>query len=343
MATINGNSTSAVDKGYTLVEMAVVTAIMSVVALSTISLFRLGAGAFVAGEARSSLSSGSQNVLNHIGQELTQNKRLFQNTPADLNFLNIERLSGTPAASLSSSRLPTIVPNGSISPGVPSAVGNELFFAKADPSQDLTVLDSASVTSTVRIDTDRFKYYFLAQDLIPNHTIGNKAQINFWEWESVSYADYDQIVRMSGGDSTKRSHIVAALVNKGVSYAWSSSAVVNTPASPAFYKLQPSLTADPGHQIRQSSSSTMKFLKVSALGGYRYGVSPNTGSGFTTSKPVPQLTNAGGNFPSGFEIAMAGPTGGRQVFIRLVLVAEGSFKGILALEEVVLSDVQDAW
>jgi hypothetical protein len=90
---------------------------------------------------------------------------------------------------------------------------------------------------------------------------------------------------------------------------------------------------------------------------YRYGISPNTDDVlypdnkekkiFVTKYPVPLLavydpiTSQPANFPSGFEVAVGGPSSQRQVYIRVVVVAQGNFRGIASDEHVLLVTARD--
>jgi len=334
--------TPDVSNGFTLPEVLVTSALFAILIVLITPIFQLVQQSFTSADARSNLKTSSQKAINNMGQTLTECKRLFQNVTSDVNFLNRVQFSGVPFA-LGGSRLPLNIENGTLSPAttnfVTTAVGNSLFFASINQPQDMVVTDSLSNISSIRIDTYHFNYFYLAPDF--TQSIGGQSKINRWEWHSVNFADYNQLMNIT--DGTKQANTAKTLFTSGIQLAWNPS--VST-ATAAFYLLDGSgnITASPSQMIIQATASKMiKILTVTPGGGYRYGVSPNTGGSFTTSKPVPLFGTAGGNFPSGLEVVTVGPNGTRQVLIRLVLVAEGSFKGDIAHEQLVVTNIRDLW
>lgn len=81
-------------------------------------------------------------------------------------------------------------------------------------------------------------------------------------------------------------------------------------------------------------------------GGYHYGVSPNTGGSYNLLYPVPAFATATTSpnvFPNGFETMIVGASSTREVFVRLVLAAQGSFKGTVSNQQVVMATVRDLY
>jgi prepilin-type N-terminal cleavage/methylation domain-containing protein len=321
--------------GMTLVEVMMTLAILSIIVVALVPLIQTSTRALTEFEARSSLDAESQKAMNRMTQVLTESKRIFQNTAGDAGFLAAVQLSSGAPAAMTGSELPTIEATGSVSPSstssfVADSVGNSLFFASLDLPQDLTVDDASSSTQSVRIDAYHFNYYYLAQD--DGAQIGGQDRISIWEWRSVSYADYGEIAAVS--DSTERGNVVAALKTAGFDYAWDSSTGT---ASAAFYALgsDGSLTLDSSPTILQKSArSLIRIVTGITWGDYRYGVSPNTSAAFETNNPVPEFAAASGSFPSGLEILVVGPDSSRQILLRLVMAAEGSFRGVVTQEQI---------
>jgi len=115
----------------------------------------------------------------------------------------------------------------------------------------------------------------------------------------------------------------------------------------AFYTLDNtgSLIGDATHQIPEDASGRMIAPITGILQGYRYSVSYNTETGFILNGDVtiPTFAIASGNYPSGFEVVAIGPSSARQVFMQLVLAAEGSFKGTLPHRQTLLTSFRDIW
>lgn len=326
-----------------MVELLITSAIMAILVLAVVPVFTVTQRGITSSEAHSSLKNGAQKAVNQVQHDLLESKRIFENTANDTAFLARVQLSGAPAA-LAGSKLPVMEENGSLSPGTTvffsTSVGNSLFFASVDTPLDLAVADSLGATSTVRIDRYHFHYYYLAQDT-EGGAISDKVKRQLWHWESVPYADHEQLANIA--DGVKRSSAAAGLYGNNVLYAWNASA---TSANAAFYDLSSggNITANAGHNIpKQSAERIMDFKTGLTAGGYRYSVCPNTGGTFNPPHAVPVFGTSSGDFPSGFEIVAVGPNSARQVFVRLVMVAQGSFKGFVSHEQVVLATARDIW
>jgi prepilin-type N-terminal cleavage/methylation domain-containing protein len=327
-------------QGVTLIEMMISASILGIVILAAVSLFRVTQSAFPSIEAHGALKGAGEKVMARLSRRLTECKRLFQNTSNDATYLSKVQL-GSAGPVLSGSALPVIQTNGILAPGTTdfsaSAVGNSLFFASIEEPNDLSVTDSTGVISLIRIDTYRFNYYFLASR---NESLGGKMRLTLLHGQSGSYADYTQLTSIS--DTTKRTNALIALHGCGVHTAWDTA---QSTATTAFYQiaLDGNLSLQTTHQIALGVEDMAEVVSGITMGGYRCGVSPNTGSGFESSVAVPVLATANGHFPGGFEVAVVGPTGNRQIFVRLVLVAAGSFRGLLAETYSEVFTARDLW
>jgi hypothetical protein len=298
-------------------------------------------------EARTGIKTGTQTAVNKIALNLTATKRLFQNTASDNAFLAL--VTPNPAA-IAGSVLPAINDGASMSPSsstfVASAVGNSLFFVSLDTGPFVTnpqIADSIASLHTIRIDSYHFNYYYLAQNASP--IVGGGGQLMLQEWHSFSVADYNQVAAWT--NATLQSNLVKALYNAGFRYAWDSS---QSATASAFYSLgsggaltlaaAPALTANVTNA--SLASGAMIKLTTGILGsGYRYGVSPNTSGSFSLPYAVPQFGTASGQFPSGFEIVAVGSSSARQILIRLVVAAQGAFKGNIANQQITVASARD--
>ena len=334
--------------GYTLAEVAVAAAIMAIVMPVLAMLFTSTNTSFTGFEASNSLKINNQNTVNRMYLRLGRNKRLFQNTAADTPFLSSVGLSGSPSV-MSGSKLPVIEIDGSVSPGTadfhPGSFGNSLFLAYNDKALELSeISDSASSTTTVRVDTYKFSYYYLTPDGSPE--ILGRQTYKVVEWESVPYADCDQLNNIA--NSTKRYSTVSALLNQSVNFCWSPSANSTTVAFSSFTRTSPdtgAITSSPLHTIQKHDSVILTKLTTGIMGsGYMYGISPNAAAGDGSfKKTVPAYATASGQFPAGLEIGVTGSSSGRQVLIRSVMIAKGSVMKMMADEEVAVCSARDIW
>ena len=328
-------------RGFTLTEMMVASVILSILVLAVMPVLRLSQQGFSSMEARNDMKSEGEAAMNKVGHKLTECKRLFENTAADNAFL--AKATFATAAVMSGSHLAAIEETGSISPStgtfVASSVGNELFFASVVPAADVTALDSGGVSRSVRIDLYVFNAYYLALD--QSKKVAGQTRRVLRDWHSAPYADYNQVTALT--DATLKNNVAKALVNsKGISYCFNPSTGVATAAFYSINGASGALTLQAAHTIAQSSSSEMiKFNTGLTLGGFRYGVAPDVTA--NVSHPVPEFGTASGNFPSGFEIVAVGPNSARQVFVRMVMAAEGTFPGTMTSEQVLLTTVRDLW
>jgi prepilin-type N-terminal cleavage/methylation domain-containing protein len=328
-------------RGVTLTELMVAIAIMGIISAGLASMFAAIQRNYSSEDARNGIKTAAETSINKIALNLTATKRVFQNTAADNSFLALASVS--PSA-LAGSVLPGINDGASMSPSsstfVASAVGNSLFFASLDLPfiTSPVIADSSASTHTIRIDSYHFNYYYLSQSTAM--IVGGSNQIMLREWHSFSVADYPQIAAWT--DGILLSNLVKALYASGYRYAWDSS---QTATSSAFYSLSSggalaALASAPS--LTQNSAGAMISPLTGILGaGYRYGVSPNTSASFNTPYAVPEFGTASGSFPSGFEVVVVGSSSARQVLMRLVVVAQGAFKGYIANQQVTVATARD--
>ncbi|HRY29210.1 MAG TPA: prepilin-type N-terminal cleavage/methylation domain-containing protein [Elusimicrobiota bacterium] len=331
-------------RGFTFVEVLITATLIAILVMAVIPLFNVTQQGYTSLEVNTVLSSGGQGALNKIQHRIVENKRLFGNTTADAAFLSRVQLGGAPAA-LTGSHMPLIVSTASISPSTSTFsagnVGNCLFFASLGPVKDLdSITTSAGTTCTVRVDIYNFHYYYVAIDTAAPQVIAGKTKRALWEWHSVDFADYQQLNNIA--DATKKLNVVKALNTANVLYAWDTS---QTAVTSAFYTLSSAgaIAAASSQNIPKSSAKNMiVLLRGTTTGGFRYGISPNT-DGLSTSDVVPRFATASGEYPGGFEVMIVGANSARQIFIRLVQMAQGSFKGYITREQIVLSTTRDLW
>ena len=304
--------------GFTLIEMMVAMAIFSIIALalSTFIVDSQKVNFQIAAETDVSLMS--QQALDDMRWRLNQSRSILDGKSGYLDLLD---LAAAPPVE-GKLQLPIIEPTGSLTPRASdkdpqfnqASVGNALLFVEAmPPFRD---------PKTGRlVDTYRFVLYYVAEGLrhekfgpLPNY-------VELMRFESVLYADFAQV------DSLPKEiapDVIAALQHSGIDYTWEATA----PAIAAFSRLahgEIQIPPEPKHKIlaaRVESAVPGLGRVQTAAGSIAYSVAINTPGDLPIHTVVPKFAKIASGFPNGFEVEIAGPSHGRKVLARLVLVAE---------------------
>jgi prepilin-type N-terminal cleavage/methylation domain-containing protein len=328
--------------GFTLIEILIVITIFALIVPILGMVINSFTGSLTGFEADQSIKRANQLLIDDIFANISQSKRLFQNTSNDVNYASRLTMSGCPAV-LVNSHLPLIISTGTLSPNNPdftaSSAGNCLFFSSGKATRVLTdILNASSVSHTVRIDRYVFYVYYLSDQYQKKFKTG--PSYNVYRWVSVSYADYAQL--MSITDTTMRKNTVKALYALGLHYAWDAS---QTSVSSAFYSLanDGTINSVSDHMIIRDAAESKFMLNILA-DGYGYGIAPNSTLWSRSPRKVPQYATANSNFPGGFEIMIIGPAGGRKVLIHTVVAAEGALaQKAVAHELTIVASTKDLW
>jgi len=325
-----------------MVELMMATVVIGIVTPIVVMLLAQSMKGFTAYEATMQLRKTNQVSLNRIYLRLGSCKRIFQNSSTDNVFLSRADLSGAPAE-LTGSVLPTIQATGSLAVGTtdftPADVGNCLFFANNDSMPTLL-----SGTSTVKVDVYRFNFYYL--------TTANPKPIQaaetykLVEWQSIQFADYDQVMAVPTLNNRQK-NMIKALYAMGIQYSFDSNQM---DATQAFWQFD----ASGGISSSGMGSFTIPMSRYKLLtniitgiiiGGYNYGVSSNSSLWTKPACPktIPLYGVASGKFPGGFEVAIAGSSSGRSVLMRSVLVAQGTMQGVVADDMQNVTMARDVW
>jgi len=205
--------------GTTLLEVMIVIAIFSIVAVGVFEIVQNMTVANLHMSAQNELTDWGDSALNAIKDDVLQSRLVYENDAIGNNYLS--RCAFPPAAlPLSGSRLPVIDELSTFVPDVAGAekTGNIILFVRCLPPQDMTITGSAPVLRR-SIDLYRFVAYYLTK--APGRPIGNRADsLVLMTWESQLYADKGQIEALStklpdppGGE---KEDIVRQLVASGV-------------------------------------------------------------------------------------------------------------------------------
>ncbi len=326
--------------GATMVELMMAVAIFGIVTPVIAMLLMQTTKSYSMYEAATQLRVTNQATLNRIYLRLGSCKRIFNNTAADNVYLSSISGPGAPMI-LTGSVLPTIQEIGTLALGTTNfnqaSVGNCLFFASNDSMPTLL-----SGTSTVKVDVYRLNYYYLTA--VTPKPIRAAPSYNVIEWQSIQFADYDQITSIPT-TGNKQQNAIAALYAMGIKNAWDST---QTSENSAFFSFSSAggITAAGSYTIPMYRFKVLTSMITGVvIGGFSYGVSSNSSKWTTPACPktIPEYGVASNNFPGGFEVAIAGSSSGRAVLIRSVLVAQGSMNMIVADDLENVSMARDVW
>lgn len=360
-------------EGYTLIELMLAVAILAMITPAITIFFSKVTQGYAADEMHTQLKTNNQNTLNRLHARIGTSKRLFLNDATGTAFLAAVSLTGGAPNVLGGSHLP-LVQTDTLSPAagaVSASFGNCLFFAAYDQSQTLVqgspvslktypapatltgLVDGAGNTDTVYINLYRFYYYYLTTS--NPRAIRNVPSYALIEWQSVQYADYQDLSDLAVRDATLllQKRAVTALSNMGVTMAFDTSqttlasafhGVTVLPSTPV--TIMPSLPLAPatGVTLFQQQWANLTQVQTGMLtNGFRYGIACNSAQWKDLPVQVPQFGVTNVSYPGGFEVGLGGTAAGREVMIRSVLAAQGASPKVATNDLVVSTNAKDVW
>ena len=342
------------DAGVSFTELMVVMFLFSIIGIMAYDMLVGTAQTNLYMEANNDLSEYGQRLVNEIKTEVLQSKRLIDDSAQGQGYLAALELTNAPTP-IDTTDLASIKVNGSFSPSLigdsdhpfdPASVGNAIFFVQA-------LTPYLNDTDGVRIDLYRFLYYYLSKNSA--REIENQGNIlELTRWESVYFADYNQLVQLNNFDDGGAIQSAAlqalnvedaATGRPALTMAWNPDEDVDD----AFFSFAGgslASSADSSYEIEmESATQAIRNLNSPRIGGEMvYSVAFNTSDTFDLGDTVPVFAAAdvaNDGFPHGFEVMMGGPTGGRRVLIRLVLAADSGSARLVSRENIVLINARD--
>lgn len=319
-------------RGFSLIELMSVMVSMGVIMAVSVAVFKHSTQAGIRLESNNNLKNFSQQSINALKEELTQSRVLYQNDTYG-NALWARIQFGTTHPPMSTALLPTIQETGSLSPSEASDPTTPFSAASVGNAVFLLQLAGYVEAGDRWIDLYRPRIYYLSKTT--ELDISKKGwAMDLVEWEGKLYADYSQVVSSPAATYSD-------LVAQGITEAWNA---LGTSVGSTIYTVNSNGTvttqASPTIQPRSVHSATHLF---GSRGGSKYAVAFNRGPGFAINDSVPAFATAstsGDGFPHGFEVMIVGPTGGRRILARLVMVAEG-YGGRYTLPITVLAEAKN--
>ncbi|MBU0756063.1 MAG: hypothetical protein KJ645_13045 [Planctomycetes bacterium] len=341
-------------RGFNLVEVSICLFLITVSFAAYLGVALQSMQDFDSFTAETQVTQWNQQRVNMIREDTLSVKQYFDrfdNSAMSEDYFNALEL---PAGSMPINGtlvLPSIEESGLFEPDVamnPPKTGNALFFVRClepfsvrvqmDPNQD----DPAD-WHIYRIPVYTFVVYYLT--LRTEAPIGNSSDsLDLIRWNSQTVADYNQVMEFpdliedGALECYPREQVVQNFVNTyGSEFIWVSGEELDQ----AFYRCYADGVIDAGPVPKEIMEIPMDrfdgiFGRMEGNGVnhiQRSSVCKNRGEpGFEVGTIVPQfglIDNTGNGFPHGFETQIIGPSGARELMIRLALAKQGS-KGIIS-------------
>lgn len=325
----------AAQRGFSLMEITVVMAIVSIVMILVYSLIEETMQVTLLNESHNDLNILSQSAVNTLQSEVQQTKLAFEEDTLGSSY----RTALTMPAGVTvwaDSRLPVFASAGEIEPDTAGQkfTGNSMLLARQlEPLSIMYDHDNNAGTPQVEFLADRyrFEYFYLARSKEKSFG-GSGMTMDLLMSRSAEYADYFQLDSL---DDAAAGKIVTKLIAAGMTRAWNPGATLSS----AFYNLSGATdgvfdAAINGPKIPVVHTTTLlrPFFGVHddeqrLAGGMGISGRIDYSMAFGSFKlPTPmrvfaQADNTKPGFPSGFEVKIAGPSRNRKVMTRVVLMS----------------------
>ncbi len=371
------------EKGWTLIELMLVTALIAIITPAITYLFSKVQQGMAADEMHLQLQSLNEQTMLRMHEKLITGRHLFQGDSSGVSYLGCVTLgmsSNTKSLYpiLTGTQLPSDFPaslTASFSPSTilapyygnsilvggydtPQTFGTKIYNAPATATStaSIPVIYSNGTLATQIIDLYRFTYYYLTAN--NPRTLRGVPSYGLVEWQSVQFADMNEINEIT--DPTLLTCVIMWLETPGnvspndpsyaVTWGWDP-----TQADPQSY---PSLNQAAFYTFSGGNASTanwpvtiqegtVTYLTHTSSGllsnGFFYGISPNTSLWGGTPDSVPEYGVSSGSFPGGFETGISGTSGGTEVMIRSLLVAQGSAPRVVWNDQTMVNNVRNIW
>jgi prepilin-type N-terminal cleavage/methylation domain-containing protein len=316
---MNRNRGRASNRGFSLVELIVVLALIGALVASIVSLALRSQRAQTFAEKNAAATLVAQATLDQIRRDVGSSTRLFQNDSEGNSYLAGMDLTGS---GVIIGKLPKIVSDGIFEKEVSTDLktGNVLFFVRQERTDRF---DRSGSGDFVRTDIYRFILYALR--LIPGKDPNRDLDaFDLVRWVSPPVADLSQIESITDPleQETVCAHLFAGtnpeeptFPFQQIRYLWKPGADFSI----AFESLQFDGKRNPvasGFQVpRDPQRTDLNLLSTRSLA-----ISTNLGGAPRGIGAFGILDPSGDGFPHGFEVQVVGPASARQVLAHLVFV-----------------------
>lgn len=311
-------------RGFSLVEITVVLAIVSALMILTYQMIEETMSATLFNESHNDLAVMSQQAVNAIQTELLQTKLVYEDDTDGNDYRKALKFA-SPASVWTSSVLPVMESTTAIfkpDTAKDRFTGNSLLLVRQMPPLSI-MYDDDGVGGTPEVellaDRYRFEYIYLRRDTRQSFAAsGQSADLMFAT--SADYADYFQLAAIKNKPGT----VVSKLLAAGLKRAWDP----GKPLNQAFYELSAATdgTFDPAINKPSIDVARTRTLLRGLIGAHVSGKMAYSVAfaGFPIRQPLSVFAKPDATlpaFPSGFEVKIIGPAGNRQVLTRILLMA----------------------
>ncbi len=320
MVPISSARTSSA-KGFSLVEVSVALAVISALMLVVYSIMDQTLRVTMFNESHNDLTTMTQRATNTLQTEIVQARQVFQEDADGAAYRSALQIPAR-YTSWTTTLLPILQADSTISPdGATRYTGNSLLIVRQlEPMSIMYDDDGDRTTPDVEFLADRYRFeYFFLSPTTDRKFSTSAYTLDLLQSTSVEYADYFQLSALTRAQVQA---IGAALSTAGITTAWNP----GQPLASAFYTI-PS-NGNWGSAINRptisiaSTSSLFPELKGGRISGrmdysVAFGSFPLPVSIAKFAKPDNTLPD----FPSGFEVKIAGPAKARKVMTRVLMMA----------------------
>jgi hypothetical protein len=336
-------------RGFTIVEATICLVLMTVSFGAFLGVALQSINDFAFFSAHTKVGQWSQERLNDIREDTLSVKQYFDSfnvSPMSQDYFNVLDLPANSMPLNNTVVLPEIVETGIFEPDIISGIaktGNALFFVRSlEPfavrvQVDPNLLDPAD-WHIYRIPVYTFVLYYLTRR-VSEPIVNSNDSLDLIRWSSLPVADYDQVMQFEelvqdgGLECYPRAQVITEFRNEyGGEFLWVNGEELNL----AFYRTYADGTHDMMPEDPANLTITMDewqglFSRMQNNGTSHVkqaSVFMNRGTqGFEIGPIVPQFaqaSQAGDGFPHGFEVQIVGPSGAREVMVKLVLSKGGA-------------------
>lgn len=294
-------------RGLSLVELTIATAIFVGVLLIVQEVLSTTERAQVYINARDRSSQYASKLIADLRGAGLSSRRFFQDDAEGQSYLAALNTASFPV--MADVRLPVVEAAGRLETDAVATrlTGNAILIACEDRPQIL-------VGGTSRYRVDLVRFFAMYPTRRPGKVIDSIAdRIDLVRYVSRLYADKASLEQIS--NASHRAEVVMALHAQGITRAWVPGVAIDS----AFFNM----ASDGSISATPVSSPVIdappEALPRTMLGDSKVSLSPNNPALRVPSFALLDVTAP--DFPSGFEVKAVGPSGGRQVLVRLCLIA----------------------
>ena len=316
------------ERGFSVIEMVVVLAVVSGLMLIVYSMIYETVHATMSNESHNDLTVATQRAVNALQTEVVQSRTVYEENAVGAGYR--AALTPAPAGVWTTTRLPILQSDPLLAPdtgtGTSRFTGNSLLLARQlAPLSVMYDDDGNAGTPDVEllVDRYRFDYFYLARDTVKSFS-GTGFVLDLKEATSEEYVDYFELNSLG---AAKLRRAIPRVQAAGFTRAWNA----GQPIATGFYDLAGAAdgTFDaplgtPSIAVVKTVSLLPELRQPQISGRMSYSVAFPSTPPFPIRVPIASYAKVDPSlpgFPAGFEVKIVGPQGTRKVMTRLLMMA----------------------